>query len=212
MEVRRIHRPGQRSGRAARNGSTGNIRRLEEAAAKTILVRSDLDNSAVRPLSPWRGREGAAHRTAYQSGAPARVARPVPPRRVRPAGARAVQKARKRGNRLSDASGTGAARGARINRAAPESGQIPSPGRGNDQDNRGHRAVCGLRADRSQLHRSVFHVRQASGWHQEARGLQHQSAVRTRQRHRRKRQPGSQLYRSRQRRQTSGCLRVVRRD
>ena len=169
---------------------------FEEAAAKTILVGSDLDNSAYVRYLPGAVAKGLLTERHIDQAlrhvlrVRFRLGEFDPPELV-------PYRSSERGDRLSVASATGAARGARIDRAAPESGQLSSPGRGKDQDNRGPRAVCGLRADRSQLHRSVFHVRQASGWHQEARGLQHQSAVRTRQRHPRKRQPGSQLYRSR---------------
>ena len=208
MEVPRIYRPGQRRGRTTWSRVTGNTRRSRKRRPRRSWSGSDLDNSAFVRYLPGAVDKGLlTERHIDQSlrhvlTVRFRLGEFDPPELV---------PYTKIGKAEIDSPppGTGASRGARIDRAAPRIGTTSF--RWTRHRSRRSRSSGRLRTSRRQVPNytglySTFV--KPLGWHQEARGLQHQSAARTRQRHRRKRQPGSQLYRSRQRRQTGGCLRV----
>ena len=143
MEVPGVHRPGQRRGRAP-GDRPPEVRDVRGSGGEDGSGRQRSRQLGVRPLPAGRGGEGPADRAPHRSGAPARVARPVPARRVRSAGARAIQETRQGADRFAGASAAGAARGARVDRAAPESGWLSPARRGRSQDDRGDRAVCGF--------------------------------------------------------------------
>ena len=164
------------------------------------------------PLSAGRGRKGPADRTPDRSGASPCAQGQIPARRIR--SARRWCRTRSSGRRRSTRRRTGSWRCARrVNRSCcSESRQLPAARRDKDQDDRGHRAVCRLRADRSRITPACIR-RSSSRWMASgsAWAPAPEGALRTRQRHPRKRQSGSQLYRGRPRREAGGCLRAVRR-
>ena len=168
---------------------------FEEAAARTVLVGSDLDNSA------------------YVRYLPGAVAKGLLTERHIDQALRRVLKVR---FRLGEFDPPGMVPYTKLGkdeidspahrqlalRAARESivllsepGQLPAARREHHQDDRRDRSVCRLRPDRSELHRPVFDVRQAARRHPEEGRSGDEGALRARQRHPGERQSGSQLRR-----------------
>jgi beta-glucosidase len=83
---------------------------FEEAAAKTVLVGSDLDNSAYVRYLPGRGRQGPADRTQRRSGTAPRAQGEIPAWRIRSSRDGPVQEARQGGDRLGRPPPAGPAR------------------------------------------------------------------------------------------------------
>ncbi len=93
VEVRGVHRPRQRRGRAA-GDRPSQVRDVRGSGGKNGPGRQRPRQLGVRAVSPGRGGERVVERAPHRSGAQARPENQVPSRRIRSARNGAVQEAR----------------------------------------------------------------------------------------------------------------------